>query len=725
MPEFQLTWSSLDVDISSFDLEIALQPFGIESPRPWQPLISATSATSLAYIAPRDDHTYRFRLRARDETGNVSEWKTLEDDYSRLPAAINEIAWMGTGTSAKLVADEWIELYNKTARTLSVSGWRVVEPETGFPAINARLTGEIPPRGYYLLERTADDVISDVAADATYTGALRNEGMALSLRDTEGREIDRTHDGALWPAGNNQTKATMERINPSISGRLRANWFTNNSRVTNGVNAEGEPIIGTPKARNSVWRIYHTVSQPELWALGVSWTKDESPYYIPGFPAHLTVTSTLAIEPGVVVKLAEGAFLNIEGTIRANGTAEETVVFTSFRDDDFAGDANQDATSTVPERGYYWQSIEIRPQSVGSEFHHTIFRYGGRPPNGAWTLLPSMVTVDETSATFEHATFEHAFWTTLRLYNSPSRIAESAFRNAHTGVEYGCDCNAVLAYGGSPVIEKSSFDTMLRGINLREGATPTIRDNAFANITETAILNDNALGLYSGNAMATSVGLGIVVRGTLPRAATFRKDTVPYIIQYLSTYADGVVTIEPGVIFKFDSGFSHDFSVLGALYAEGTAEEPIIFTSLYDDSVGGDTDRTGTSIMPVAGYWKGIMLHASSSAVFRHVALRYGGYWIPALSADHALSLEISDAAITDNKGDAVLIESTTTTIVRAAFERNERGITLVDSPLTLEDVLFRENSVGIQAFGDYSISASGVTFEDNTRDTLPDGIVP
>ncbi|KKN73566.1 hypothetical protein LCGC14_0398820 [marine sediment metagenome] len=123
---------------------------------------------------------------------------------------INEIAWMGTTTSA---TDEWIELYNTTDEEINLTGW-TLNATDGMPEIN--LIGIIVANGYFLLERPDDDTLPTIPADQIYTGALGNEGENLELRDTSSTLIDSVdHFPEGWGAGDNETKQTMERIDSS------------------------------------------------------------------------------------------------------------------------------------------------------------------------------------------------------------------------------------------------------------------------------------------------------------------------------------------------------------------------------------------------------------------------------------------------------------------------------------------------------------------------------
>jgi 5-methylthioadenosine/S-adenosylhomocysteine deaminase len=141
-----------------------------------------------------------------------------------LDVVINEIAWMGSAADAN---DEWIELHNTTGAPINLTGWTLVATD-GTPSIT--LSGTVPAGGYFLLERTDDGSVPGVTADQIYTGALGNAGEILALRDATTTLQDSVD---AWYAGNNATKATMQRVDPNLPGTLASNW-------TNG------PVGGTP-----------------------------------------------------------------------------------------------------------------------------------------------------------------------------------------------------------------------------------------------------------------------------------------------------------------------------------------------------------------------------------------------------------------------------------------------------------------------------------------------
>lgn len=159
---------------------------------------------------------------------------------------INEVAWGGTAANA---SDEWIELFNPGSEPVDLSGWRLAAAD-GEPSI--ALQGTIVGGGFFLLERSDDATVSDVPADQVYTGNLSNSGEALELRDAAGNRVDTANgDDGAWPAGSGSPQyRSMERTD-WVAPDADSNWHSNDGAVRNGLDADGNPINGTPRQPNS------------------------------------------------------------------------------------------------------------------------------------------------------------------------------------------------------------------------------------------------------------------------------------------------------------------------------------------------------------------------------------------------------------------------------------------------------------------------------------------
>ena len=150
-----------------------------------------------------------------------------------LDVVINEICWMGTENSYN---DEWIELYNNSSFTINLEGWKLLAQD-GTPKIN--LTGKIPSKGFFILERTDDTTLPEIKADLIYKGGLNNKGKNLKLIDSQKRIIDAVDCSSGWFMGENNTKQTMERKNILIVENNSEDWQTSQNPG------------GTPKSKNS------------------------------------------------------------------------------------------------------------------------------------------------------------------------------------------------------------------------------------------------------------------------------------------------------------------------------------------------------------------------------------------------------------------------------------------------------------------------------------------
>ncbi len=120
---------------------------------------------------------------------------------------ISEIAWMGTENSA---TDEWIELENTTDRNIDLAGW-TLRAEDGSPEIE--LSGIVPAKGFFLLERSDDESVPNISADLIYSGSLGNTGEILELFNDDDNLVDKVEAIDVWPAGDNDTKETMQFSN--------------------------------------------------------------------------------------------------------------------------------------------------------------------------------------------------------------------------------------------------------------------------------------------------------------------------------------------------------------------------------------------------------------------------------------------------------------------------------------------------------------------------------
>lgn len=114
----------------------------------------------------------------------------------------------------------------------------------------------------------------------------------------------------------------------------------------------------------------------------------------------------------------------------------------------------------------------------------------------------------------------------------------------------------------------------------------------------------------------------IYVHGDITDSRTWTPDNLYILDGDLYVAPSGVLTIQAGVQVKVQYSFA--LNVDGQLILQGTAQNPVVFTSNRDNSFGGDTDPGSTP--PAPGDWKGITLlylSGPGSPNFQNARVRY------------------------------------------------------------------------------------------------------
>lgn len=227
-----------------------------------------------------------------------------------------------------------------------------------------------------------------------------------------------------------------------------------------------------------------------------------------------------------------------------------------------------------------------------------------------------------------------------------------------------------------------------------------------------------------------------VISGEIASDTTWSPSDGVYIINSSFSVAAGVtLTIEPGTVIKSQATDMGGPSVYGNIVAEGTADLPIYFTSIYDDSIGGDTDGNGPSDGTL-GEWQGLYFKPDSHGTFEHVDIShagYGGYGY----GDHVGiendggTLDISNSNIHDNfvvtsngaggsmsVGNGILNKSGALLVSDCVVDNNVFGIRVDSGTTTISNTILKNNvdSTGYSAgYGIYALGPEPLTLLNNT----------
>jgi hypothetical protein len=163
----------------------------------------------------------------------------------------NEIAWRGSSIST---ADEWLELYNNTAKEVDLSGWEIFDESKSEMMVVIPKGKAIPSRGLFLIANNSKDYkfskgksVINIDPDLADTKvSLGNSEFRLSLRNQLGETVDVAGNGdePFW--GENLGEiASMQRINFSKSGEKKDVWAASMERRNLD---DGVKDYGTPRA---------------------------------------------------------------------------------------------------------------------------------------------------------------------------------------------------------------------------------------------------------------------------------------------------------------------------------------------------------------------------------------------------------------------------------------------------------------------------------------------
>ena len=600
-----------------------------------------------------------------EETTPIPEEPENNPEEEVKKIMINEIAWMGTKASAN---DEWIELYNPNEESVDILGWQLLfrptegeERITVFESVLNQQTPSIDPLGYFLLERTDDNVIFDEPADYIFKGALNDSGGSFELKDNYGRIVDSAYFPEGWPAGEKEGgKASMERIGEE--------WKTNNLVVKNGRDHDSNDIFGTPKAKNSRARSgINVYSLPFDDFDNITFYSESSPYII---NSSITIPElkTLEIEPGTTLKFKDThAKILVEGTLKAEGTEEKQILFTSLRENPFAGS---------------WGRIHFKPNSTGSNLSYIILEYGGGDPAGTPCSDNMAGILSEAPISIANSIIRNNEKNGIYLKNTSSIIENVKIIGnqpciAGENAKYGG--HGIRAEKGSLEVKNCLFEGNTIGLKLDEIENVLAKENIF-NDNEKAITMFRSSANFVSNIAENNGVEGIWISDSLPESS-FWTNNLPFIISGKLRISEGSkLEIEKGAVLKFKDSYSK-ISVGGTLKVSGEEGQEVLFSPLKEDPSPGSWDKIEfdpTSIDSEINY-----------AIFEYAGGGYGTPCNPTMST--------------------LLIKETSVLISNVTVKNSQyRGIYLIDSNSVLNNVNIENTVKCMDIYGGYDITVEG-----------------
>ncbi len=200
--------------------------------------------------------------------------------------------------------------------------------------------------------------------------------------------------------------------------------------------------------------------------------------------------------------------------------------------------------------------------------------------------------------------------------------------------------------------------------------------------------------------------------GTLTANETWKGSFLHRIKGELVVANNVTLTIEPGAVLKLDLAASISLQPKSQLIAKGTVAEPILFTSIRDDSASGDTNGDGTDSAPSAGDWRWVVFDSAEGEI-DHCTFRFGGGpaeggWGPSggpgkatIKTQGASIVKVLNSIIADSFYDGILAWGGPVTVQNTILTGIDRAVCAhPGSPVEVINCTLHDNRIALLIHG-------------------------
>jgi pimeloyl-ACP methyl ester carboxylesterase len=411
--------------------------------------------------------------------------------------------------------------------------------------------------------------------------------------------------------------------------------------------------------------------------LGGTFTGETTLDYNPGLPYVISSPwidpdAALRFGPGSVIKFAPltlwGGVISVSGELEFGGIPERPITLTSLADDSVDGDTNGDGSATEPEIPYNSDAyIRLIGPEASLALTGAVVRYANYGVSTGWHAGVRGVQV--SNCTFEYVNRALEVETTHGVAISrstfvgvPEHPMDIRLSGCDSATVTGCvfkGCGVSIWYGQDFAITANVFTGGHSPIILGgEIARPRITGNT-ASGNRTNAIRCLDMRFSADSTLACNPGLPWVFE-------THLWDSPPVPVGVTLTLGAG--TVLKG---KSEYGQYGGLACQGSLQALGTLESPVIFTSLRDDTAGGDTNGDGAASFPSPADWEGLHLLGTADAfvALDHCEMRYGGVRVMDSQALSASETEFRNAPV------AIMLAEGQTQVSGCRFVQNDLAV--------------------------------------------------
>ncbi|WP_198000954.1 Calx-beta domain-containing protein [Gimesia fumaroli] len=557
------------------------------------------------------------------------------DDAGRFTAEIT-----ADRSPTKSFLDSVLTLYREDPMGV----FEVVARNDDYFGEDAFLDLELEAGTYYLAVTSVGNTEFDpTVSDSGYGGRTDGEytldinftpapPISSVMVDATGVALDGDADGTpggvfdFWFQSSTDTNTIfVDKTAPELGadGSL-SNPFNNIQKALNQVELNNNPLSGGTPGTTKIVRIVgnggtdndiSTIGDNEAYLIGLN---DSFQPLEDGATFEIPQNVTVMVDQGAIIKLQKA---NIEvgsndilddrsqGALQILGTPDNQVHLTAYGNDAIGGD--DDGLSDGANRGD-WGGIVFRADSDLEDFgvflnsvNNASISYGG-----------GSVSVNSILQTFSPIHAESArptIWQNTIFSNADSAISADPRSFEDSRFEKG---SFIKDRYGLEIFDNQIFDNSVNGLFVRIN---TAFGNTINKLDVPGIFNDDLTHVITENLQIYGAPGGQLVDG--------------------AESINGRLKINAGTVVKLSGARIEAERGSAQLIAEGTEENPIIFTSLSDDRYGAGTtfdtsndgfDTSDPDDLPYGkGNWGGIILNAASSGSIDHALITNAGGLVP------------------------------------------------------------------------------------------------
>ncbi|HOC96174.1 MAG TPA: C39 family peptidase [bacterium] len=319
----------------------------------------------------------------------------------------------------------------------------------------------------------------------------------------------------------------------------------------------------------------------------------------------LDKNANLLVEPGAQIKMSKDARFVFLGNVVFAGNNDNKIYI-------MPSDGDNESGEIGPIYFYQNDYVELDNVDIGYSEHIEFTNKVG-----------DMIKVDGVKNFIVRDSSCHNIYlasgANMNIVNSNVKIIRSKFYNSMYGFK--------ISQSSGEISENEFTDNHYNVVLYNVDKTLKFYRNKILNAVNIAISGQNILADIKDNVLENNRFNLISMAFLNIDSGEFTLSKGIYNIYEANIGKDAILNVESGTIFKSYTDHGK-FKIDGKMMINGTKEDPVIFTSFFDDSYGGDSNLDGDAFLPNPGDWGYLeFTNNSSGSVIKNTIFEYGGHY--------------------------------------------------------------------------------------------------